>query len=262
MFPLVYRWYPQTWFVNGHQAHYNADLGMYSSSDPEVAAHHIDAMDYGNIELSIASWWGPDQHLDRARITMLMDETIAAQSPLKWSVYHEDERDNRPSAQELREDLDYLKKWYAWHEAWAHMDGKPVIFVYNEAGCDVAQRWADASNGEWFVVLKLFSGFEGCPVQPDSWHQYGVGHEGSIHNPGHSFVVSPGFWKADTTEPMVPRISSEQFCLNTEKMVASREQWQLIVSFNEAGEGTMIEPSPDWPSDSGYGQYLDCLHNF
>ena len=156
---------------------------------------------------------------------------------------------------------------FAGHEAWAHKDGKPIIFVYNEAGCDVARRWAQASNGEWYVVLKLFKGFSTCPHQPDSWHQYGVGEGGregplgTIHNPGHSFVLSPGFWRADNAVPLVPRVSRDAFCENTRLMVASGEPWQLIVSFNEAGEGTMIENSPQWPSNSGYGQYLDCLHD-
>jgi hypothetical protein len=247
--------------VNGHQAHYDASLGMYSSSDPEVAASHVDAMQYAHIDLSIASWWGPDTHLDRARLTMLMDETIAMNSPLKWSIYHEDERDENPTVQKIQEDLNYLKKWFVWHEAWAYQDKKPMIFVYNEAGCDVSQRWVEASNGEWFVVLKLFPGFEDCPFQPDSWHQYGVGEvDGTIHNPGNSFVTSQGFWRADIDVPLVPRVSPEQFCTNAGRMVASGEPWQLIVSFNEWGEGTAIESAAQWSSSSGYGQYLDCLH--
>jgi hypothetical protein len=45
-------------------------------------------------------------------------------------------------------------------------------------------------------------------------------------------------------------------------MVNSREPWQLIVSFNEAGEGTMIEASSSWSSNTQYGYYLDCLHQF
>lgn len=258
---FYYPWYPSTWHVDGHRAHYNTSLGMYSSGDPAVADAHIDAMDYGKIQLSIASWWGPGTNLDRARLTMLMDETVAQKSPLKWTIYHEDERDYDPTPEELRKDFDYLKKWFAWHEAWAHIDGKPVIFVYNESGCDVASRWMQASRGEWYVVLKLFGGFEDCPDQPESWHQYGVGkQDGVVHNPGHSFVVSPGFWKADTDIPLLKRLTGTQFCQNTKNMDASGEPWQLIVSFNEAGEGTLIEPSPDWKSDSGYGDYLDCLH--
>jgi hypothetical protein len=45
-------------------------------------------------------------------------------------------------------------------------------------------------------------------------------------------------------------------------MVDSREPWQLIVSFNEAGEGTMVEASSSWSSNTQYGDYLDCLHQF
>lgn len=259
---FYYPWYPQTWKVDGHLAHYNTSLGLYSSSDPEVARAHVDAMDYGRIQLSIASWWGPGTHLDRSRLTMLMDKTIDQNSPLKWTVYHEDERDFDQTPYELQQDLEYLKKWFAWHPAWAHKDGKPVIFVYNEAGCEVASRWVQASRGEWYVVLKLFGGFLQCPDQPDSWHQYGVGKEdGVVHNPGHSFVIAPGFWHARTQIPMLERMNKELFCSNAQSMVQAGDPWQLIVSFNEAGEGTLIEPSPDWDSPSGYGDYLDCLHN-
>lgn len=188
------RWYPQTWFIGGHRAHYISSMGMYSSSDPDVANFHIQAMDYAHVDLSIASWWGPSTHLDRARITMLMDETLQQKSSLKWTVYHEVERDHDPSVEELKSDLDYLKRWYAWHSAWAHIDGLPVIFVYNEGECEVAKRWVEASQGEWYVVLKLFPGFKDCEFQPNSFHQYGVGKDdGTIQNVGHSFVLSPGF---------------------------------------------------------------------
>ena len=44
-------------------------------------------------------------------------------------------------------------------------------------------------------------------------------------------------------------------------MVASREQWQLVTTFNEWGEGTAVEGATEWQSSSGYGAYLDALHN-
>jgi hypothetical protein len=166
---FYYPWYPETWTVNGKQAKFEPDLGFYSSSDPRVAEAHIDAFEYAHIDLSIASWWGPDSNLDRARLTMLMDETIAMQSQVKWTIYYEDEYDLRPSASALKEDLDYLKKWFAWHPTWAHKNGLPVIFVYNRGGCEVVDRWMDGANGEWYVVMKLFPGFKECRTQPDHW---------------------------------------------------------------------------------------------
>jgi hypothetical protein len=33
--------------------------------------------------------------------------------------------------------------------------------------------------------------------------------------------------------------------------------WFII----EWGEGTAVESSTEWDSSSGYGQYLDCLHD-
>jgi len=44
--------------------------------------------------------------------------------------------------------------------------------VWNAGGCDIADRWMAASNGEWYVVLKIFPGFEGCTTQPDNWVSY------------------------------------------------------------------------------------------
>ena len=44
-------------------------------------------------------------------------------------------------------------------------------------------------------------------------------------------------------------------------MVASGEPWQLVTTFNEWGEGTSVESAVEWASASGYGQYMDVLHN-
>jgi hypothetical protein len=44
-------------------------------------------------------------------------------------------------------------------------------------------------------------------------------------------------------------------------MVASHEPWQLVTTFNEWGEGTAVESATEWASPSGYGAYLDALHN-
>jgi hypothetical protein len=162
---FYYPWYPETWTVNGKPVKFKPQLGLvYNSGNPTVAKAHIDALDYAYVNLSIASWWGPDTNtsLDKACITLLMDETIAMESRLKWTVDHEDERHENRSPQWIKEDLDYLKKWFAWHPAWAHIDQRPVIFVYNEVGCEVADCWMQASGGEWYVVVKLFKGFIDC----------------------------------------------------------------------------------------------------
>jgi hypothetical protein len=52
---------------------------------------HVEALQFAHVDLSIASWWGPGQKKDRARITNLMDESVVGNCGINWSVYHEQE---------------------------------------------------------------------------------------------------------------------------------------------------------------------------
>lgn len=254
---FYYPWFPETWTIQQQPTKYNATLGKYSSGRAATYENHLDALSYARIDLVIASWFGPNSNLDRARIHNLLQRSPPN---LKWTVYHEDELGIDPNAIEIRADLDYLKYWFAFHESWAHIDGRPVIFVYNEPNdCGVSERWMTASQGEWYVVLKLFRGFTDCPVQPDSWHQYGPA-AAINYNQGYSMSISPGFWRADQEEPLLARLSEDEWRGNVAKMVDRNEQWQLVTTFNEWGEGTSVESGTDWESDSGYGFYLDALH--
>lgn len=263
-FPLrgifYYPWYPETWSVNSKPVKFVPDLGTYSSDDASIVEEHIDSMEYAYSDIAIASWWGPGTSQELSRISLLMDKTFEMKSSIKWTVYYEGEMFRNPSMDKIKSDLDYLRKWFVWHPTWAFIKGKPVIFVYNEAGCSVNERWVKAAGNDWYVVLKVFPGYKDCTFQPDSYHQYGPSNE-YIHIEGVSTSVSPGFWRADMEEPKLPRLSKERFCENTKKMVESGEDWQLITTFNEAGEGTLVEASSDhWGSDTKYGFYLDCLN--
>ena len=255
---FYYPWFPETWVVDGEEVFYQPALGKYSNEDSDVQTAHVRALEYAHVDLAIASWFGPDKHLDRARIINLMDKSL--ETNVKWSVYHEMERHLDQTVEELRDDLDYLKTWFAWHDAWGHVDGRPVIFVYNERGCEVADRWNRASSGEWYVVLKLFGGHKDCAMQPDQWHQYGPA-VAVFEKPGFSYTISPGFWRADEDAPRLARLTEEDWRDNVKDMVSSNEDWQLITTFNEWGEGTAVESAEEWASEPGYGYYLDALHD-
>ena len=260
---FYYSWFPETWSVQGNPVTYHPTLGYYANGHSSTQESHVDMLQYAHVDLAIASWWGPDSHLDRARITNLLNKSKG--TALRWTIYHELEYDFDPTVEEIQADLAYLKKWFAWHENWAHIDGLPVVFLYNNNdsvnGCNVNERWMAAAKGEWFVVFKLFGDFENCAVMaPNQWHQYGPS-SAVVHKPGYSFSISPGFWRADQAEPMLARVSKDDFYTSVVDMVNSNEPWQLITTFNEWGEGTAVEPASEWASSSGYGYYLDALHD-
>lgn len=264
-FPLraafYYLWYPQTWTVEGEHVFYHPDLGYYSSDDSDVVDQHIRDLEYAKIDVAIASWWRIGHQNEDTRIPLVLDRTVALGSSLKWAFYYESEGFGDPTPQEIKANLDYLMSSYVDHEAIAKIDGKPVVFVYNadDKTCDVATRWSQANDGDWYVNLKVIQGFKDCPDQPDSWHQYGPNTPAG-HHAGYSYVIAPGFWRADHESPTLAR-DVDRWWTNVADMVASQEPWQLITTFNEWGEGTAVEPASEWASDSGYGQYLDALHS-
>jgi hypothetical protein len=165
-----------------------------------------------------------------------------------------------PSASQITDDLSYLRDHYASDSSFLKIDGKFVVFVYADAsdGCGMADRWDRANTVGAYVVLKVFSGYRTCASQPENWHQYAPSSAADSQS-GYSYSISPGFWKVGES-PRLER-NLDRWAQNVRDMVASGAPWQLIVSFNEWGEGTSIESANEWATASGRGAYLDVLRN-
>jgi RNA polymerase sigma factor (sigma-70 family) len=250
---FYYPWYPENFQNNG--SHYTPSAGDYSVDDPATVDRQIQDMQYGGLQAGIVSWWGVGLREDK-RMPLLMAE--AAKLGFSWSVYYEKQGYADPSVAEITSDLIYLRR-YSDQRAWLHVDGLPVIFVYAQAsdGCGMASRWAQANQtAHYYVVLKVFSGYRACAQQPQGWHQYA---DTLDIRAGYSAVASPGFWKYDEASPTVPR-DPATFRQQVTEVAESREPFQLIVSYNEWGEGTAVESATAWSSASGHGVYVDILH--
>jgi hypothetical protein len=279
---FYYPWYPETWTVNGQHVSGDDSLqvgdgfhpvaGFYSSVDHAVMDYHIHTLDYAGVDVAISSWWGPGSTTD-LRFPLLMTRTRSLGSPLHWSLYYEREGYGDPTAAQLQADLSYIWTTYAWRQAYARVNGKPVLFVYNagDATCAVIDRWRQANQGRFFLVLKVFSGYQTCPSQPNgpgqpgSWHQYSPAVR-TDRQPGQSFSISPGFWRADEVYPRLSRDPSV-FEMNVRAMVASGEPWQLVTTWNEWGEGTAVEAAREWVGPycvfgvaACHGRYANILH--
>jgi hypothetical protein len=256
---FFYPWYPETWTVNGTYTHYHPALGYYSSVDQSVIASQIRALEYAKIQAAISSWWGPGTRSD-TRLPLLLSAT--AGHPLRWAIYYENESTGDPSASQIAYDLQYVESHYGSDPSYLRVGGRPVVFVYADAvdGCGMVDRWRKgnaAANA--YVVLKVFNGYRLCAGQPDSWHQYGPASAAS-NQAGYSYSISPGFWRADEASPRLAR-DLVRWRQNVRDMVASSAPWQLVTTFNEWGEGTAVEDASEWETTSGFGAYLDALHD-
>ena len=193
-----------------------------------------------------------------------MQLAAAAGSSFKWGLYYEKEGSGDPPVSEISGDLSYIQANYASNPNFLTKNGKPVILVYGDAndGCGMADRWKQANaavGNAFYIVLKVFSGFPTCASQPDSWHQYAPANAVQDYK-GRSESISPGYSKKGDAGPLLLR-DVAAWSTRVANMVNTNEPLQLITTFNEWGEGTAVESAQEWFSDSGYGSYIDALHD-
>jgi hypothetical protein len=259
---FYYGWYPETWTQNGiyPATRYRPVLGYYHTSN--VIARHVAMMRYAHLHAGIASWWGQGSKTDR-RVPLLLN--AASGTGFKWTVYYEREGYGDPAVSQIESDLAYLYSHYATSPAWLWLGGKPAVFVYADVGdgCGMARRWAQANSAgahRFYVVLKVFPGYSSCASQPNQWHQYAPALA-TDKQAGHSYAISPGFWKYNGSAPRLARHPA-RWASDVRAMAASGEPLQLVTTFNEWGEGTAVEPAAAWRTNSGEGTYLDTLHAY
>jgi hypothetical protein len=257
---FYYPWFPEAWHQGGYDLYsqFHPSDGLYSLDNLSVAKRHVEDMQYANINVGISSWWGGGHRTDKRLPTLLK---AAEGTSFKWSIFYEPEGKGNPSVAQIRNDLRYIRDRYSRHSQFLRRDGRFVVFVWTvDDGCELVGRWREASSSVGaFAVVKLFSGFRDCPVQPHGWHQYAPAGPAHEHLP-HSFSISPGFWKIGESTPRLER-NIGTFTKNVREMAASRARYQLIATFNEWGEGTAVESAKEWETASGKGAYLDALHD-
>ncbi len=210
---FYYAWYPNNWAPNGYHVTYQPTNGYYDNNDRALINNHIDELEYANVDVVIASWWGLDNDNRRPRdwaIKKCMEETDRrsknGEIDLKWAIYYELEAFYNEPMDTIRADLNYLLEGMLNnHDCYAHIDGKPVVFVYTRGSEDntveFMKKWADAVDGKWYYVLKVFGGYKDIAYQPSSWHQYGPSTRIHKHEDSSGKLItiniSPGFKHAD-----------------------------------------------------------------
>ena len=240
---------PQNWFSNYlpdvDTTAFDPASELYSSNDDAVFYWQLRKLAEAKQEVAISSWWGQGHKTDTAFRHIITDVMNRPDNPypnLRWSLYYEAEGQGNPTVATIVNDLNYIKTNYSDQKAYLKVGGKPVVFVYADAtdGADMASRWAQArSQTDFYVVLKVYSGYKSDPNQPDSWHQYAPAVRSDNQAP-YSFAVSPGFWKDGEAVRLARNLT--EFRAAVTNMVNANVTWKLTETWNEWGEGTAVEP--------------------
>jgi glycosyl hydrolase family 99 len=258
---FYYAWYPEAWWRDPvfPYSRFHPSLDYYSAADARVVRDHTDALRYAHLRAGIYSWWGADGY-PPTDLRFWRYLAAARTTPLRWAVYYEREGYADPSVERIHADLEYIRDAYAAKPAYLKVDRRFVVYVYGDAndGCDMAARWRAANTVGAYLVLKAFEGFRSCAAQPAAWHQYSAALSEYDLAPD-SFMIAPGFEERSEQEPRLSR-DLARWRADVDAMLASNARWQLVLSFNEWPEGTSVESAREWATPSGYGAYLDALH--
>lgn len=257
---FFYPWFPNAWSQGGVYpfTNFTPSLGYYDSKDNAIIDEQLRLASRAHIEAFIASWWGQGHHTDTAfqHILARSERSDSPYQDLRWAIYYEEEGYSDPSVSKIVSDLNYLADRVFSHPGYLRVNNRPVVFVYADSndGSGMADRWARAKaqfGGNVYIVLKVYSGYTSDPNQPDSWHQYGpaVAYDSQLP---YSVSVSPGFWLKGESQ----RLSRDpaRFESDVQRMASSGAFWQLITTWNEWGEGTIVEPAEEFSNT-----YIDIL---
>jgi hypothetical protein len=258
---FYYAWYPEAWWRDPVFPYsvFHPSLDYYSAADARVVREHTDALRYAHLQAGIYSWWGTDGY-PPTDLRFWRYLAAARTTPFRWAVYYEPEGYRDPSVDQIHRDLEYIRDMYAARPAYLKVDGRFVVYVYGDAGdgCGTAARWRSANTVGAYIVLKAFGGFRDCAAQPDAWHQYSAALPEYDLLPD-SFMIAPGFDERTEAQPRLGR-DMTRWRTDVADMTASNARWQLVLTFNEWPEGTSVESAREWATPSGYGAYLDALH--
>ncbi|MDQ1382402.1 MAG: hypothetical protein QOJ71_3121 [Actinomycetota bacterium] len=151
--------------------------------------------------------------------------------------------------------LTYIKARYASDPSYLHINGKPVIFAYGDPAT-AARRPTVGIEGNSMGFLRPAEGLlrvfkrrvaAGLPASIPACVS-------TASKPVSSFSVRPGCYKANEATPKLAR-EPAAFAADVRGMIASNAPWQLVITFNEWGEGTSVESAQQWSSSSGNDMY-------
>ena len=256
---FYYGWYPEAWSQAGSASwsNFHPSAGAYDSSDPKLLAGQVQAMRYGGIGAGIASWWGPGTRTDGR-----MSELLAAArgTGLAWAVNDEVEEVADPDTATIASTLQYIGDHYADDPAYLRIGGRFVVFVGAAAsdGCDMVERWTKANTVHAFLVLPAVKSGAGCASRPDEWYALDPTLSDQQVDQS-SYTINAGFWRLGEQARLAR--DPTRWSQSIKAMVASGARLQLISSFNQWGDGSSVESAVEWASASGYGSYLDALHD-
>jgi hypothetical protein len=252
-------------------SHYEPLAGPYDSGDPLLIDYHLQLMKIAGIDGVVIDWYGTSRSLDYPllhRNTQRMIESIRSAS-MRYAICYEDQslRQVQPgSPEEIQRQALLDLRW--WEEtcmedpAHVRVDGKPVLLVFGpqQLSADLWKAWSDRlpMRPTLFGLPHLVAdrGMDhayGWPpvsgsmeISPKVWGEY---LDALDRDPESIGCIFPGFHDiyqqagVHASYGSIDERDGRTFQETVERALRSRRRLLQVATWNDFGEGTMIEPT-------------------
>ena len=252
-------------------SHYYPLTGPYASSDKDLIEYHLLLMKYSGIDGVLIDWYGSTDYNDygsnRTNSEALIDALEAV--GMKFAIVYEDRTIAQVVQKETsldritaaQNDMLYMEEHYFKHDAYILIDGSPLLLVFGPEEFQQPEQW-----GEIFSVLSqnpafLTLNYSSSKTQPYSSGEYIWVDNGSLDNkyirkdqfdvfmggayPGFNDFYKEGGWGAGFDWNIDHR-NGDTFRQNLLKAKEAGVQHLQLITWNDYGEGTMIEPTHEF----------------
>jgi hypothetical protein len=246
-------------------SHFYPLIGPYGSSDADVVEYQLLLMKYAGIDGILMDWPTTLQAYDYAKNLKNAEAMLnrAREFGLDFAVVYEDQNIKAGGAPDFRaagkNDMSYLRDHYFNQPNYIQVAGAPLVLVFGPQTFQSPEDWSDLFSvlpqRPTFLTLWYESEEAGELAAGEyAWvymnngkldefyaRSFGGLEMGSVY-PGFKAFYSEGNWGTNPFE--IPHDGSATFAANLDKALsASGIEHVQIATWNDYGEGTMIEPT-------------------
>lgn len=260
--------------VNGQPqlaSHYHPLIGPYDSGDPHVLEYHALTMKLGGIDGVVVDWYGREEYLDYARLHRHTTALIAAigKANLRFVICYEDQTipklvaAGRLASSErvahARRELDWLAAHWFRDPAYVRVNGQPLLLSFGYGGLTDAE-WMQLLEGRSDSLVYLSEhhrrpGADGAfdwPLPKRGLESQRIFLQQAADWPVAMPVAFPRFHdiyqeaKIHESWGRIDDNDGRTFTQTLEQALRSGLPLVQIATWNDWGEGTMIEPSVEF----------------
>lgn len=265
-------------------SHYYPLIGPYDSNDPHVLECHVLLMKFAGIDGAIIDWYGIQDHRDYAAIHHNTNHLIAyiKKAGLSFAICYEDQSIKHlvndgvlRESQALSHGQDVLR-WMQEHwfvaDEYAKIAGRPLLFVFGPQYFKGAS-WQELFSGlpqppSFYTLNSLWEGADGVfgwppvhdgrVVPPAAWRAYlsQLYEKGGV---GTAFPKFHDIYAEAGVRASYGYLDDQEGAVFGETLARAGESASLIqiVTWNDFGEGTIIEPTAEFDY-----RYLEAVQSF